>query len=136
MWDRAGVISSERLDYHTEALLFCHILTSLIKWNDEQLGFDPNMFYRGKELHIRTNESSEYVVEETLVRSYTIRSRGSTCWRVRKLDKQGALYLIQDSWVEGGMSAEATILRRIEGIRMMSSGCLTAVAALVHMEEV
>ena len=134
LWDRAGVIASERLDYHTNALLFCHILASLVTWDDERLGFDTNMFYRDKELHIRTNESAVYVVEETLVRSYTIRSRGSTCWRVRKLDKQGALYLIQDSWVEGGMDAEEILLRRIEGIRVM--GCLTAIASLVHMEEV
>jgi len=134
LWDRAGVIASERLDYHTEALLFCHILVSLITWDDKNLGFDPNVFYRNKVLHIRTNESSEYVVEETLVRSYTIQSRGSTCWRVRKLDEQGAPYLIQDSWVEGGMAAEETILRRLEDIRVM--GCLTAIATLVHMEEV
>ena len=136
LWDRAGVVVSERLDYHTDALLFCHMLKCLVTWDDHQLGFDPNVFYRNKELHIRTRESgdSEYVVEETLVRSYTIRSRGSTCWRVRKLDEEGAPYLIQESWVESGM--EETILRMIEDIRPQVADGLPAVLPLVHMEEV
>ena len=139
LWDRAGVVVSERLDYHTDALLFCHMLRCLVTWDDHQLGFDPNVFYRNEQLHILTREPAEYVVEETLVRSYTIRSRGSTCWRVRKLDAEdapGAPYLIQDSWVENGMGTEETILRRIGDIRPRVADGLPAVLPLVHMEEV
>ena len=139
VWDRAGVVASERLDYRTYALLFCHMLKCLVTWDDHQLGFDPNVFYCNEELHIQTREPAEYVIEETLVRSYTIRSRGSTCWRVRKLDAEGApgtSYLIQDSWVKGGMRAENTILRRIEGVRPHVADGIPAVLPLVHIEEV
>ena len=44
LWDRAGVVVSERLDYHTDALLICHMLKCLVTWDDHQLGFDPNVF--------------------------------------------------------------------------------------------
>jgi hypothetical protein len=134
LWDRAGVVVSEPLDYHCEPLRFCHMLASLVTWDDHQLGFDPTVFYRDRELHIRTKEAFEYVVEETLVRSYTIRSRGSTCWRVRRLGDEDARYIIQDSWVVGSMAAEQAILRKIEDIRVAAG--LPGVAPFVHIEEV
>jgi hypothetical protein len=134
LWDRVGVVASERLDYHSNPLLFCHMLASLATWDDRQLGFDGTVFHRGQELHIRTQEFVEYIVEETLFHAYTLRGRGSTCWRVRKLQDDGARYVIMDSWVSGGMGAEQVILRKLEDTRVNDG--IAGIAPLVHIEEV
>ena len=115
------------------------MLASLITWDDRQLGFDPTVFYpdQNMKLHILTQEPFKYIVEETLVRSYTIRSRGSTCWRVRKVDDEessDARYLIQDSWVEGGMITEQTILQKIHDTQVKNG--IAGVASLVHIENI
>jgi len=168
LWDREGVLVSERIDYHDEQknnhILFCNMLAALVTWADPQLGFDPTVFYRQMEppsetgdfphLIIRVVESVtdsdgwhrkevEYAVEETLFRPYTLRGRGSTCWRVRKLKdgKPGGSYLILDSWVRGGKDAEHDILRQIQdgrgrGMDDGTYNCLLGVAPLVHIDNV
>lgn len=40
LWDRAGVVTSKPLDYHDHPVSFCNMLTSLVLWDDCQLGFD------------------------------------------------------------------------------------------------
>jgi len=63
LWDRGGVVVSERIDYHNEQqnnhILFCNILASLVTWDDQQLGFDPTVRYDQMVPPIRTGDSPQ-----------------------------------------------------------------------------
>ena len=91
------------------------------------------VFYRHEDpkLYIRTQEEAEYVVDETLFRSYTLRGRGSTCWGVRKVGDERTRYIIVDSWVKAGRDIEQAILHKIEDARVVKG-----VAPLVHIGDI
>ncbi len=168
LWDRGGVVVSERIDYHDEQqnnhILFCNMLAHLVTWDDQQLGFDPTVRYHPTEPAIKTDDipqpiqglhigvvevvkcgdgrhmpitkKVDYAVEETLFRPYTLRGRGSTCWRVRKL-KDGqpdASYLILDSWVQADKKVEHDILPKLQDAREKYG--ISGVAPLVHIGDV
>ena len=63
LWDRGGVVVSERIDYHNEQknnhIPFCNILASLVKWDDQQLGFDPTVRYDQMMPPIRAGDSHQ-----------------------------------------------------------------------------
>jgi len=61
------------IQYHSDPLLFYHMLASLVAWDDRQLGFDSTAFLPPgqNEVHIRTSDGVEYAFEETLLRAYT-----------------------------------------------------------------
>ena len=168
LWDRGGVVVSERIDYHNEQqnnhILFCNILAGLVTWEDQKLGFDPTVCYDQMVPPIRTGDSQQYItglhirvvegvkcadgwdmpvakeavyaVVETLIRPYTLRGRGSTCWRVRKLQdgEPDASYLILDSWVKADERVERDILPKIQDARTKYG--ISGVAPLVHIGDV
>ena len=140
------------------------MLAGLVTWDDQQLGLDPTVFYRQVQPPTGTGDIPhlivvvaeafktadvwhtmlvEYAVEETLFRPYTLRGRGTTCWRVRKLQDgkplAGASYLVLDSWVKGGKDMEHDILRQIQRTGATDDGTgigIPAIAPLVHIDNV
>jgi Fungal protein kinase len=119
LWDRAGVVYSEALDYHAEAARFCHIIATIVSWNDEELGLDTSVCFANDVLHIWTS-SDAYIVDPVVpvVQSYNIRSHGTTCWRARKSDHLDAhIYLILDTWSSNWV-CDDMIRLTVEDIRL------------------
>lgn len=122
LWDRTGLIRSKQLNFHVNPVLFCRIIMAFFRWRPDQMGFDETMYFppcnenqeqSGKEedsnqrvdrLRIKSLTSSgwvTYVVEDTLIIPYSIRSRGSCCWRAILDSNEDTKdrYLIQDAWL-------------------------------------
>ncbi|KAF8522847.1 hypothetical protein JB92DRAFT_1671568 [Gautieria morchelliformis] len=106
LWDRAGVIFSEVLDYHAKAARFCGIIATIVSWTDEELGFDTSVQFEDGRLRIFTR-SDAYLVDIVAPLSYNIRSNGSTCWKARRSDDcdRWHIYLIHDAWSDNWASS-------------------------------
>jgi hypothetical protein len=132
LWDRAGVVFSKTLDYHAEAARFCHIIATIVSWNDEELGLDTSVRFQADGVQCISARSEAYIVDAVVTRPYNIRSHGTTCWKACRSDDKH-LYLIQDTWSDN-WEFDKGILEKIQEIR--SKGRLTNHAQWVSYEAV
>ncbi|KIJ29804.1 hypothetical protein M422DRAFT_36832 [Sphaerobolus stellatus SS14] len=121
IWDRAGVLYSERLDYHKHParmiILICRLLQKQTDGSPSALaGFDPTIGYTMIFPHMARRRDSvpsvevfqikfggkDYRINQTLVNSYTIRSQGTTYYRATLADNPNEEFIIQDTWLDLG----------------------------------
>ncbi|KAF8573423.1 hypothetical protein K439DRAFT_1642992 [Ramaria rubella] len=139
MFDRAGGVRSETLDYHKNWTVFCAIIAGISSLKEELLGFDLTIANDKGYTFIKTRESVaprglSYRVVRELYHSDHLLSRGTVVWAV-SLDGQDGDLVIKDTWVpsafEKGKQNEAVLLRRAH-----RKGVTNGIAQLRHYEEV
>ncbi|KAF8588388.1 hypothetical protein K439DRAFT_657725 [Ramaria rubella] len=139
MFDRAGGVRSETLDYHRNWAVFCDIISGISSLHEESLGFDLTIGREKGYTIIKTKESDDprglsYRVVRELYHSDHLLSRGTIVWAVR-LDGHDDELVIKDTWVpsafEKGKQNEAVLLRRAR-----RKGVTDGIAQLRHYEEI
>lgn len=146
LWDRAGAVISKRVDYHKHFSHFCSMLANILSWSPDRVGFDTTICHsmatpsNGTPLashavplspHVvikadveetdsegrPTIKTLNYAADEILFRAYTVRGRGTTCWRAHKFGDPSDRYLILDSWTKGGSREERNIYDKIQKVK-------------------
>jgi Fungal protein kinase len=110
--DRAGVVTSTRVNIDDGALNLLRIVAGLMFGSDELIGYDKSM-HRGPDGSIKSitvGKEAEYTVIEPIFSSETVRGRATRCWRVRRDGKQ---YVLKDSWCHRNRKSEAIILEKL-----------------------
>ncbi|KIM73761.1 hypothetical protein PILCRDRAFT_14983, partial [Piloderma croceum F 1598] len=110
--DRAGVVTSTRVNIDDGALNLLQIVAGLMFGSDELIGYDKSM-HRGPDGSIKSitvGKEAEYTVIEPIFSSETVRGRATRCWRVRRDGKQ---YVLKDSWCHRNWKSEAIILEKL-----------------------
>ncbi|KAF8588393.1 hypothetical protein K439DRAFT_1629854 [Ramaria rubella] len=139
MFDRAGGVCSETLDYHKNSAVFCAILSGISSLQEDSIGFDLTIATDKEHTFIKTRESDDprglsYRVVRELYHSDHLLSRGTIVWAV-SLAGQGGDLVIKDTWVpsafEKGKQNEAVLLRRAR-----RKGVMDGIAQLRHYEEI
>ncbi|KAF8574728.1 hypothetical protein K439DRAFT_1624113 [Ramaria rubella] len=139
MFDRAGGVRSETLDYHRNWVPFCTIIAGISSLQEESLGFDTTITKENGDMYIKTQESGNpqglsYRVVHEVYHSDHLLSRGTIVWAVC-LDGQNDNLAIKDTWVpsafEKGKQNEAVLLRRAR-----RKGVTNGIAQLRHYEEI
>ncbi|KAF8574717.1 hypothetical protein K439DRAFT_814790 [Ramaria rubella] len=139
MFDRAGGVRSETLDYHRNWVVFCAVIEGISSLQEESLGFDLTITKEKGHTFVKTRESDDprglsYRVVRELYHSEHMVSRGTIVWSA-SLDRQDGDLVIKDTWVssafEKGKQNEAVLLRRAR-----RKGVKDGIAQLRHYEEV
>ncbi|CAK5275505.1 unnamed protein product [Mycena citricolor] len=143
-FDRCGVHYSPAFDYHEEPLLLIKLVAFLTSHNEEWMGYDTRIFWQGGKrvmdipnARVRIARASGWnetveklcfvVLDEhdnpraeakpTFARR-TIRSRGTTCWKVQHSTTKKK-YLVKIAWSTSGRVPESDMLKRVSGVRGM-----------------
>lgn len=133
LYDRSGVQYSPPFNIHQHPETFIRAILAITSLEESVLGFDSSIQWLTNRMGRKTS-GTVYVtqpdgekIEFNLVnvdpesRRYTIRGRGTTCWRARRIDEWGVEseeeYAIKYSWQSDGRESEHLLLEEVIGMK-------------------
>lgn len=132
-FDRSGVHIAPPFDIHKNPETFARVLLSIASLKEEVLGLDTAAQWtigedgRRNKGTITVTEPSGVKLKYRLIkndpesRRYTLRGRGTTCWRARLVDKEGVEskedVIIKYSWQSDGRLDEHELLEEVKGLK-------------------
>ncbi|KIJ46114.1 hypothetical protein M422DRAFT_778605 [Sphaerobolus stellatus SS14] len=124
LWDRAGVLASDPLDYHQNPLMLCRVLCGLLTISRRMLGFDPYINV-DRETILTTANCQKWRIDETVCQAYTWPGNGSTLWTaVNPPTDKGDLYLIHDIWLEEGVKPLMNYIQKLHSVNRVFPECV------------
>ncbi|KAH8112636.1 hypothetical protein DFH11DRAFT_1511626 [Phellopilus nigrolimitatus] len=113
VFDRAGVLSSEKFNIMEEPEKLIRVVAGLLFAEYIDLGYDPTMYHRDGERLILFKQV-EYKVKKIIYAESSIRGRGTNCFLV---EHEGEDAVIKDSWVDDSRNTfEHEIMKKITGV--------------------
>ncbi|KAH8112618.1 hypothetical protein DFH11DRAFT_464520 [Phellopilus nigrolimitatus] len=113
VFDRAGVLSSERFNVMKDPGKLIRVVAGLLFAENIDLGYDPTVYHRDGERFILFRHV-EYKIKEVIYAESSVRGRGTNCFLV---EHEGEDAVIKDSWVDDSRNPfEHVIMEKITGI--------------------
>ncbi|KAH8112595.1 hypothetical protein DFH11DRAFT_1511603 [Phellopilus nigrolimitatus] len=113
VFDRAGVLSSERFNVIDEPEKLIRVVAGLLFAENIDLGYDPTIYHRDGERFILFKQV-EYKIKEVIYAESSVRGRGTNCFLV---EHEGEDAVIKDSWVDDSRNTfEHEIMKKITGV--------------------
>ncbi|KAH8112614.1 hypothetical protein DFH11DRAFT_1511437 [Phellopilus nigrolimitatus] len=113
VFDRAGVLSSERFNVMKDPGKLIRVVAGLLFAENIDLGYDPTVYHRDGERFILFRHV-EYKIKEIIYAESSVRGRGTNCFLV---EHEGEDAVIKDSWVDDSRNPfEHVIMEKITGI--------------------
>ncbi|KLO10697.1 hypothetical protein SCHPADRAFT_930385 [Schizopora paradoxa] len=112
IFDRSGMIASERISVHDNPRKFLRLIVGLLFAKEEHLGFEHTVTKKGDKQYIETG-GVEYEVE-CIYHEFGIKGRGTVCYRGTSIDQ--SVVVIKDAWVDVCREeTEVGILTKLNG---------------------
>ncbi|KAH8112638.1 hypothetical protein DFH11DRAFT_1744852 [Phellopilus nigrolimitatus] len=113
VFDRAGVLSSERFNIMDEPEKLIRVVAGFLFAENIDLGYDPTIYHRDGERFILFKQV-EYKIKEIIYAESSVRGRGTNCFLV---EHEGEDAVIKDSWVDNSRNTfEHIIMEKITGV--------------------
>ena len=111
-FDRSGVVLTERIDIHQDAITLVHIICFLANPELSTLGFDPNVYWEGRQRRmdiLSDNRVTKYEVDRVMSQHPAMFGTATTCWVAREVGTKDQV-VIKDEWRGEEFSSEAYLL--------------------------
>ena len=125
VFHRSGVYCMKPISVHCEPSVFVRLILCLCyPYDDELLGIDPHIFFKGSDRHIElpmgpNGQSILCTMDkpEMMLVSRSIQNRGTRLWRVRRPTADGNLCMIvKDTWRMESETQESDFFEATKGV--------------------